>query len=154
MTDLSQNGSLRTIRPNEVNLVKMPVDSSAAQTIYAGAPCILDIDVDSSNLVVFDSGVTLATGDAFHGIAAEKNVVALGDLEADNYIELYGDGTVLGFNMTQFGGVAFTNADVGDSIYMSDSGTLTQTSASNLLIGELKRVEDGFAFIKLAVNQV
>ena len=153
MTDLTQNASLRATRPNELNLVKMGCDTSEARTIYAGTPLFLDINVDSVYLSPFDSGVTLATGDAFHGIAAEKIVFALGDREAENLIEFYGDGTVLGMNMTQYGGVSFVDADAGKSVYMSDSGTLTLTAGSNLLIGELKRVEDGFVFVKIKVDQ-
>lgn len=149
MANLSRNAPLRLRWPSEARPEDWVLDNSAAQTVYQGAPLILDASEDTVYLRLFDSSVTVATGDVFIGIANEKMVVATTDTEADNVIEVYGGNTEVGLKSA-----VFTDADAGKTVYMSDSGTLTATSTSNLQVGKLARVDDGYAYVQLTAPQV
>ena len=48
----------------------------------------------------------------------------------------------------------YTEANLGDTVYMSDSGTLSATAADNPQIGKLRRVQDGYCYIELTAPQV
>ena len=69
MTDLTANRYIKEWKSRGFDTEKMVVDNTAAVTVYEGEPMIIDIDVDTAYPVPFTSGVTLATGDAFVGIA-------------------------------------------------------------------------------------
>jgi hypothetical protein len=60
-------------------------------------------------------------------------------------VELYVEPTIVGFP-----GSVFTDADVGDTMYMSDSGTLSATAADNPQIGKLVRVVGGYQYVRLS----
>jgi hypothetical protein len=105
---------------------------------------IIDQSEDTVNLRGFVDATTVAATDIFVGIAAEGADVEAGDAETKE-IEVYVEPTIVGF-----AGSVFTNADVGDTIYMSDSGTLSATAADNPMIGKLVRVKDGFQYVRLS----
>ena len=148
MADLTGNQAIRFWGDNK-HVQEIPLDSSAAQTVYAGEPLFIDQSEDTINARQYVAADTLATGDVSEGIALEKKVVALGDVEADSVIKYASYGSIVGFLMSVYG--TFTRADNGTAVYMSDSGTITTTSTSNLEIGVIHNVEDGFVYVRLTV---
>lgn len=149
MADLSADAPLRFWN-DLVYTEKWILDNSAAQTIYKGQPMILDVSEDTVYPRGFVDATTVASTDIFVGIAAEAASVATTDTEADNVIELYVWPTIIGFK-----GSVVTDADVGDTVYMSDSATLTvSTAADNPQIGKLHRVHDGYQYVQLITPQV
>lgn len=147
MADLSRNAPLRF--RGETQSEKWVLDNSASQHVYKGHPMIMDLDVDTVYPRGFLDATVVAATDIFIGIAAEEKEVATTDTETDNEIEIYGEDTVVGFQSS-----VFTDADVGDTVYMSDSGTLSATAADNPQVGKLVRVEDGYAYVRLATPQI
>jgi predicted RecA/RadA family phage recombinase len=140
MADLTRD---RPLRGND-DLWRMRewvLDNSTAQTIYKGQPMMLDANVDTVYARGFIGATTPATGDAILGIAASGATVATTDNETDNKL------TIITSGLVGFQTASFTNADTGKTIYFSDSQVLTTTSASNLIIGKLSHVEDGYAYI-------
>ncbi len=146
MADLSKDAPLRIW--GGMHMEKWALDSSAAQTVYKGQPMIIDGSEDTVNLRGFVDATVVAATDVFIGIAAEGAEVALGAAETRE-IEVYVGPTVVGF-----AGAVFTNADVGKTVYMSDSGTLSTTAADNPQIGKLHRVKDGFQYVELISPQI
>jgi len=142
MADLIENASLRIW--GEAYTEKWVLDNSAAQTIYTGHPMIMDLSEDTVYARGFLDATVVAATDIFLGIAAEPATVATTDTETDNAIEFYVEPTILGFKST-----VYTDADVGDTVYMSDSGTLSATAGDNPELGRLKRVRDGYAYVLL-----
>jgi hypothetical protein len=142
MADLTANAPLRIW--GEAHTEKWVLDNSLAQAVYKGQPMIIDQDVDTVYLRGYVDATTVAATDIFVGIAAEPCAVATTDTETDNEIEVYVWPTILGFKSS-----VFTDADVGDTVYMSDSGTLSATAADNPQIGKLHRVKDGYAFVQI-----
>jgi len=149
MTDLSRNAPLRFRRDTDMKPEKWVLDNSAAQTVYRGAPMIIDASEDTVYPRIFTSSVTLASSDIFVGIANEYVAVAMSDTETDNEIELICGDSEVGFLSS-----VFTDADVGDTVYFDDSGTLTGTSAANCDIGKLVRVDNGYAYVRLTAPQI
>jgi hypothetical protein len=143
MADLTADSPLRIWGQAETQ--KWVLDSSAAQTIYKGQPMIIDQSEDTVNLRGFVDATTVAATDIFVGIAAEGMSVLIGAAEADHVLTVYVEPTVVGFP-----GAVFTNADVGDTMYMSDSGTLSATPDDNPMIGKLIRVADGYQYVRLS----
>jgi len=125
------------------------LDNSVAQTIYKGQPMILDISADTVYVRGFVDATVVASDDIFIGIAAEGATVATADTETDNEIEIFIEPTIVGIP-----GSTFTDADVGDTMYMSDSATLSATAADNPELGTLKRVRDGFQYVRLVSPKV
>lgn len=140
MTAISAAANLRILGEKVTH--RFPLDSSSAQTIYRGMHMMLDMDVDTVNVVKAD-GVTAVDGDVFMGIAEENKSVAQGDPET-NEIELLVGPTIVGFKSS-----ALTKADTGKVIYMSDSGTLTASNGAYPRIGKLFDVLDGYCFVAL-----
>jgi hypothetical protein len=147
MADLTANASLRVW--GEAYTEKWVLDNSAAQTIYTGHPMIIDQSEDTVYPRGFLDATVVAATDIFVGIAAEPATVATADTETDNEIELYVEPTIIGFKSA-----VYTDADVGDTVYMSDSGTLSATAADNPELGRLKRVRDGYAYVILVSPNV
>ena len=148
MTDLSANAPLRAFGQEYTE--QWTLDNSAAQTVYKGQPMILDISEDTVYLRGFVTATVVDAADIFVGIAAEGPVaVATADTETDNVITVYTWPTILGFKST-----VFTDADVGDPVYMSDSATLSATAADNPAIGKLHRVLNGYAFVQLTTPYI
>jgi hypothetical protein len=121
------------------------IDTSADRVIYKGMPLIIDQDVDTANVVQFDSNVTLAAGDIFVGFALEHKEVDSGDDE---------DTEVLVFMSGEFGLAAsgISDADAGKQIYLSDSQVLTLTAGTNLEVGRVARVSGGVIYIEVNPN--
>lgn len=142
MADLSKDSSLRIWGQAETQ--EWILDTSAAQTIYKGQPMIIDQSEDTVYVRGFVDATTVAATDIFIGIAAEGAAVTLSAAESTSVV-LYVEPTVVGFP-----GSVFTNADVGDTVYMSDSATLSATAADNPMIGKLIRVADGYQYVRLS----
>jgi hypothetical protein len=148
MADLTANAPLRVL--GEAFMEEWNLDNSAAQTVYKGSPMIIDQSADTLNLRAWVDATVVATTDVFVGIAAEGEIaVATTDLEADKKVKVYVWPTIVGFKSA-----VYTNADVGKTIYMSDSGTLSSTASQNPQIGKLHRVLDGYAFVQLTTPQI
>lgn len=147
MADLTRDAPLRFW--GEAHSEKWVLDNSAVQTIYKGQPMIIDVGEDTVYLRGFVDATTVASTDIFVGIAAEGKTVATSDTETDNEIEVYTYPTIIGFKSS-----VYTDADVGDTVYMSDSATLSATSGSNPQIGKLHRVVDGYAYVQLVTPQI
>ena len=143
MADLTANAPLRIW--GEATTEKWVLDNSAAQTIYKGQPMIIDQSEDTVYIRGFVDATTVAATDIFVGIAAEPKTVATTDTEVNNVIEVYVEPTIVGFKSA-----VFTDADVGDPVYMSDSATLSATVGDNPVLGKLVRVLDGYAFVRLS----
>jgi len=142
MADLTRDNSLRF--EGEVVTEEWTLDNSATQTIYRGQPMILDISADTVYVRGFIDATTVASDDIFIGIAMEGASVATTDTETDNVISIAIEPSIVGIP-----GTTFTDADVGDTMYMSDSSTLSATAADNPMLGKLKRVRDGYQFVRL-----
>jgi hypothetical protein len=142
MADLTASAPLRVW--GKAYTEKWVVDNSVAQAIYKGGPMIMDLDVDTVYPRMFVDATVVAATDIFIGIAAEDKVVATTDTETDNEVEIYVWPTILGFKSA-----VYTDADVGDTVYMSDSATLSATAADNPMLGKLHRVRDGYAYVQI-----
>lgn len=148
MADLTADAALRIW--GEAHTDKWVLDNSAAQTIYKGQPMIIDQSEDTVYLRGFVDATVVAPTDIFVGIAAEGASVATADTETDNEIEIYVWPTIVGFKDS-----SLTDADVGDTVYMSDSDTLdVSTAADNPEIGTLFRVVGGYAYVRLDTPKI
>jgi len=147
MADLTASANLRfLVESTEL----FNVNTAYAITIFKGQPMLLDLSSDSLNATPFVDSRVVAPTDVCLGIAAEKKVIAAGDSEGDdNRLAVYTSPSIIGFKSA-----VFTKADVGKTVYMSDSGTLSTTAADNPQIGKLYKVEDGFAYIQLTTPQI
>lgn len=143
MTDLTKNRYIKGF--GKLQIEKFVLDNSAAQEVFQGVPMFIDVSEDTSYPRIFNNGVTLATGDSFLGIAAEYCDVETGDREVDNKVDVIRQPSIVGFKDT----TSSTRANIGDYMYMSDSGTLTLSAGSDLRIGKIHEVVDGWIYIKL-----
>lgn len=144
MADLTANAPIRVW--GEEYFDEWVLDNSAAQTVYKGQPIILDISADTVYAHAFVTATVVAADDIFLGIAAEGEIaVATTDAEVDNKVKIWVEPTIVGFKST-----VYTDADAGDTVYMSDSGTLSATAADNPMIGKLVRVKDGYCWVRLS----
>lgn len=143
MADLSAAAPLRFHNLDACRIRKWVLDNSAAQSIYRGQPMIIDQSEDTVYLRGFVDATTVAATDIFVGIALENKAVATTHTETNNVIE------VLETGLVGFKSAVYTNADVGDTVYMSDSATLSATVGDNPQIGTLAYVEDGYAWVMI-----
>src|SRR5919108_6287135 len=139
MTNLSADAPLRFL--GEAKSEKFVVDTAYAVTIYKGQPMIIDQSSDAQHAMPFVDARVVAATDITLGIAAEGKVIAAGDPETFE-LEIYVAPTIVGFRSS-----VFDNADLGKTVYMSDSGTLSETAADNPQIGKLFKVQDGYAYV-------
>jgi hypothetical protein len=148
MANLSADAPLRFL--GDTYTEKFNVDSAAARTIYKGEPVILNASLDTTH-VVSQAVEALVDGDVFVGIAAAKFTNALGDSEdgPSSKVEVYVGPTIVGFKSA-----VFTEADLGKTVYMSDTGTLGAANGAFALIGKLHRVLDGYAYVALSTPAV
>ena len=109
---------------------------------------ILDLSADTLLPRAFVDATVVDAADVFVGIALEEVTVAASATE-DDYIEMAVGPTIVGFKST-----VFDAADLGKTVYMSDSSTLSETAADNPQIGKLVAVRDGFAFVELTAPQI
>lgn len=147
MADLTADAPLRFW--GKIYSEKWVLDNSAAQTVYKGQPMIIDQSADTVYLRGFVDATVVAATDIFCGIAEEGATVLTTDTETDNVISVITYPTIVGFKSA-----VYTDADVGDTVYMSDSGTLSSTAGDNPQIGKLHRVVDGFAYVELTSPQI
>ena len=147
MADLTKDAYLKIW--GEAYTSKWVLDNSAVQTVYKGQPMIIDQSEDTVYPRGFVDATTVVNTDIFVGIAAEGATVATTDTQTDNKILVYEWPTVIGFKSA-----VFTDADVGDTVYMSDSATLSATAADNPQIGKLHRVMDGFCYVQIISPQI
>lgn len=146
MADLTYDAQLRLL--GESKSEKWHLDTSGAQTIYKGQPMMIDQSVDTLNARGFVDATVVDPADVILGIAAEgKSVVSGGDETTE--IEIYVWPSIIGFKSA-----VFTNADLGKTVYMSDSGTLSATAADNPEIGTLDKVEDGYCYVRLSTPHI
>lgn len=144
MADLTANAPIRVFGQEFTE--EFTLDNSAAQTVYKGQPMIIDQSEDTVYLRGFVDATTVAATDIFAGIAAEGPIaVATTDTEVNNKIKLWVWPTIVGFKSA-----VFTDADLGDTVYMSDSATLSATAADNPMLGKLHRVLDGYAYVQIS----
>jgi len=149
MADLTANAPLRSLGPSVTE--KYFLDSSAAQHPYKGSPMIIDQSEDTTRVRAFVDATVVDPADICVGIALSEVAVALGDTEdteATSIIVAVGP-SIVGFKST-----VFDNADLGKTVYMSDSGTLSETAADNPQIGKLYAVRDGYAYVELTAPQI
>ncbi len=144
MADLTRDAPLRSFSDRLEHKERWVLDNSAAQTIYKGHPMIMDLSADTVYPRGFLDATVVAATDIFIGIAAEGKVVLTTDTEVDNEILIYVYPTIIGFKSA-----VYTDADVGDTVYMSDSATLSATAADNPELGKLHRVVDGYCYVQL-----
>ena len=143
MANLTADASLRFRFPDQIKTEHWALDTSTAQTIFKGQPMIIDQDVDTVNLRGFVDATVVAPTDIFVGIALHGLAVLISAIEANNEVEVLTHGEI------GFKSAVFTDADAGDPVYMSDSGTLSATAADNPAIGQLTRVADGYAYVTI-----
>lgn len=149
MADLTADAPLRLWPGATISSERWVLDNSTAQTVYKGQPMILDITADTIYPRGFVDATVVAADDIFIGIAVEGKVVATADTETDNEIEIYVNSTIVGFKSS-----VYTDADVGDTVYMSDSDTLSSTVGDNPELGRLHRVVDGYAYVLLITPNI
>lgn len=147
MADLTANAYLKIL--GEEFFEEWALDTSTAQTVYRGQPMIVDQSADTVNLTPYVDGLTVAATDVFIGIAMEGTTAASGAVEANSLVKVYIAPTIVGFKSA-----VYTNADLGATVYMSDSSVLSATAADNPQIGKLHRVEGGYAYVELVSPQV
>lgn len=148
MADLTANAPIRIL--GEEYTEEFVLDNSAAQTIYKGQPMIIDQSEDTVYARGFVDATVVAATDIFLGIAAEgPKAVATTDTETANKIKMWVWPTIVGFKST-----VFTDADLGDTVYMSDSATLSATVGDNPMLGKLHRVLDGYAYVQLSTPTI
>lgn len=146
MADLTANAYLETRGVPKTE--KFYLDTSAAQHVYKGQPMILDASEDTVNVRAYVDATVVAATDVFVGIAAEEKIVAAGDPETTE-IEVYTNDAEIGFKST-----VFDNDDMGKTVYMSDSGTLSETAADNPQIGVFIKDEGGLNYVRLTAPQI
>jgi hypothetical protein len=143
MADLTKDAYLKVW--GKAHTDEWVLDDSAAQTVYKGQPMIIDQSEDAVYLRGYVDATVVAATNIFIGIAAHGATVATADNEVDNTITVYTQPTIVGIP-----GSTWTDADVGDTMYFSDSGTLSATATDNPIAGTLVRVKDGFQYVRLA----
>lgn len=142
MTDLTQNAALRFLAESFTEIFDVSVDVYPQQ-IWKGAPLIIDQSADAEAVITAE-GVTALDGDVFVGIAAHQVTVNAGDL-SEPKVEAYVWPSIVGFPNS-----ALTNADLGKDIWMSDTGTLSETPGAYPRIGTLFKVENGYAYVAIS----
>jgi hypothetical protein len=152
MTNLSKDASIRIW--GEAHIEKFHVDTSGARTIHKGHPMLINQSEDTLYASDWDDGSgegIVAADDVFLGIAAESKTVAASasETDANSLLDIYVEPTIVGFKSA-----VFTNANLGATVHMSDSNTLSTTAADNPQIGKLHRVEDGYAYVRLETPKI
>lgn len=151
MADLTENAYIKIL--GEARFEEWYLDNSLAQTVYQGQPMIIDQSQDTVNLRAWVDATVVAATDVFVGIAYKIEpggyAVATTDSEIVKRVYVLTWPTIIGFKSA-----VYTNADLGKTVYMSDSATLSSTALQNPQIGKLHRVEDGYAFVQLISPQI
>ena len=140
MTDLSADANLKYKGETKTEIFFL--DTLATQIVYKGEALVIDQNVDAE-LAHTARGLTLVDGDVFLGIAAEGKTVLAGGAETTE-IQAFVWPSIIGFKSA-----VFTNADLGKTVYMSDTGTLSASNGAYPRIGKLFKVEDDYAYVEL-----
>ncbi len=146
MADLTSDAPIRIL--GDAHVEKWFIDTSAANVFYKGQPVLIDQSADTVNATPYVDALVVAATDVCLGIAAEGKTVVLSDPETTE-INVWVGPTIVGFKST-----VYTNADLGATVYMSDSGVLSATAADNPQLGKLVKVEDGYCYVELTTPQV
>lgn len=146
MADLTFDAQLRLL--GESKSERWYLGTAESQTIYKGQPMLIQSGIYTDNAVGFVDSVVVAATNVCLGIAAEGKTVVAGDPETTE-IEIYVWPSIIGFKST-----VFDNQDLGKTVYMSDSATLSETAADNPEIGVLHKVEDGYAYVQLTTPKI
>jgi hypothetical protein len=141
MTDLSYDAYLRI--KGEAKTEKFIIDTASGMTIYKGQPLMIIALGDTTNVTGFINSVNVAAADVCVGIAAEQKTVVTGAAE-NTEIEVYTYPSIIGFPDT-----TLTNEDLGKSVYMSDSATLSLTVGDNPYLGKIFKTEDSYVYVAL-----
>jgi len=141
--DLSRDAHLRF--KGQAYTETFTLETSAAQTVYRGAPLMIIATGDTSHAIFYQDSVNVAAADVCLGIAAEHKEVATTDDEDFATIAVYVWPTIIGIVNTP----VLTNADIGKEIYMSGSALISETVGDNAWLGKLFKVEDGYAYVQL-----
>jgi len=134
---------------------RMIMDSSAAQTWYAGEALIIDQTADAVNVTPVHTitDPVVASDDVFVGIAAHGGVNAASVAEdLIHGVDAYVGPTVLGFKNN----TSLTHASCGLGIYLSEGNQLVLIASDDDIpwIGILDFVKDGYAYVKLETPKV
>lgn len=124
------------------------LETTYAVHIYKGQPLYIDQSVDTGHAMGFVDAKVIAPTDVALGIAAEEKVLAAAAAETEE-IKVYVAPTWVGFKSA-----VFATTDLGKSVYMSGSGTLSGTASDNPYLGILRKVEDGYCYVELATPAV
>lgn len=119
---------------------------NAGHTVFKGSLMVSDVsDTDGYfRAVPLTSGVNMASGDVFGGIAAERQDVTASDA-ADGSVTL----TVYRNGQWGFPKGSVAQTDIGAPAYASDDDTITTTSTSNLWVGIIEDVDDTYAWVNI-----
>ena len=152
MTALTANKQ-RPVKPPQYGLATFAVpligytnkgDGNTAHTVYKGSIVTIDVS-DSDGYARALADETVATGDVFAGIAAEKQAVTsdiTGDGDAD--CTVYRNG-IWGFAKGEL-----SVADVGANAYASDDNSITTTDTNNLWVGKIVDVDSTYVWVDIA----
>lgn len=146
MADIAVNQYMRFYGPENFDI--WTLDTSSSYEVYVGSPMWIDASEDTLLPSIFDSGVTSAAGDCFLGFAMERATIVAAATE-DTKIKITSSPCIVGLPAG-----SITDANIGDKIYMSDSGTFTATASTNLAVGFLHRVVDGYLFLNMYARLV
>lgn len=114
-------------------------------TIYKYAFVFCDVSDTDGYVRDMDSGVTVATGDVFTGIAAERqSITSTNTADGAKLISCYVDG-IWG---APKGGVAIT--DLGATLFADDDNVVTTTSTGNLAIGKVVDVDSTYVWFDIS----
>lgn len=141
MTNLAHDANLQFLGAVYTEKFPLALDIYPV-TEYKGAPAMIDQSADPTG-VTSQKGVTVASGDVFVGIFAEKVTVPVGQVE-ELQAEVYVWPTIVGFQDSNL-----DLADLGKPIYMSDTATLSTSSAAGNKIGSLYQIHDGYSYVLL-----
>lgn len=142
MADLSANNNLRLLG-GQVFSERFFISTIAAYKFFRGAPVMIEQGVDNAYIIPWVSTYKVLVNDVTVGICAEAQTAVL---SAQNTVavEVYMGPTVVGFPDT-----TRTNADIGKSVAMSDSATLSLTLTDQPQLGKIVKVEDGYCYVLL-----
>jgi len=139
-------------KPLQYGLVNYTDYQAAAKEYYSykGAIMMIDIDDVDGYAQPLQSGITVASGDVFLGIALEEVQVKSTDTtDGDKKIRVATEG------VWAFPVGSLTVADIGDLAYASDDQTITVTTTNHLWVGQIVGADDTYVWvdIKLAAGR-
>lgn len=118
---------------------------NAAYTIYKGAIVMCDVSDTDGYVRDMDSGVTVATGDIFAGVALERQEVAAADA-ADGSVEI----TVAVNGVWGFPKGSLAITDLGATAFADDDNVITSTATANLAIGKIVDVDATYVWVDIS----